>query len=249
MFPVVHESRKQARDYAADLFHSVDPDYKVPDAPTYTSENFATGLRNRELPDVVTPSFNRVVITTVERHTEDSANRVLQDASEDDPLLDGWARVHLGPGAPCSFCRMLISRGPVYEKETAGFAAHDHCKCIPYPVKNRDHWDGMSTAKAYYREYLEATKGFKGADALNAYRRYVYDSDNPRGQYGKQREEKKNPESKSFKTRRAELETELAAAKRQAEVNDNLPDTPYRKRMAKVFRERIAELEKKIKQS
>lgn len=43
-----------------------------------------------------------------------------------------WARV--SDGAPCAFCAMLVSRGPVYTDQTVGFRAHDGCGCSVRPV-------------------------------------------------------------------------------------------------------------------
>lgn len=49
-----------------------------------------------------------------------------------DPAADGWRRVARGGG--CPFCRMLVGRGDVYRKDTAGFASHEHCHCVAAPA-------------------------------------------------------------------------------------------------------------------
>ncbi|HEU5223443.1 MAG TPA: hypothetical protein VFU07_07155 [Candidatus Lumbricidophila sp.] len=43
----------------------------------------------------------------------------------------GWRRVSSGG---CAFCRMLADRDVVYGKNTARFAAHEHCNCSAAPV-------------------------------------------------------------------------------------------------------------------
>lgn len=66
----------------------------------------------------------------------------------------GYARVST-TGRPCSFCAMLISRGPVYKSVESGFYKsspsepglkekyHDDCKCQIYPVHNQDQWESV----------------------------------------------------------------------------------------------------------
>ena len=43
----------------------------------------------------------------------------------------GFSRI--SDGRPCAFCAMLVSRGPVYTADTAGFRAHNGCGCMPRP--------------------------------------------------------------------------------------------------------------------
>jgi hypothetical protein len=89
-----------------------------------------------------------------------------------DRALLGWARV-CHSKAPCAFCRMLRSRGPVYTKETGGFKAHDHCRCTAEPVYSTNPtWpDGAQEDRALWNE---VTAGYHGNEALNAFRRAVY---------------------------------------------------------------------------
>jgi len=86
----------------------------------------------------------------------------------------GWVRVT--DGNPCAFCRMLASRGPVYKKSgsisTGDFKAHPKCACVAKPVySEEDPWPGKG--EKFRQEWDEATAGFSGNDALNAYRRYI----------------------------------------------------------------------------
>ena len=81
----------------------------------------------------------------------------------------GWQRV--GAEAPCAFCLMLISRGPVYKgQSTADFESHDNCQCAAEPV--------MSEAAAWtsQAEQARATWDQVAAgdrDPLNALRRHL----------------------------------------------------------------------------
>jgi hypothetical protein len=68
--------------------------------------------------------------------------------SERDPNVRGWARV--SDGAPCAFCAMLVSRGPVYSAGTVGFRAHDRCGCSVRVVPMNDPTKGWGLdARAY----------------------------------------------------------------------------------------------------
>lgn len=95
----------------------------------------------------------------------------------------GWARVTSGD--PCTFCRSLAARGPVYKSErSAGFEAHDHCSCsaeIVYPGPSAR---GGATAQAeeFQSEFTQAQAWARSSgtmssgtsnDALNNYRRWM----------------------------------------------------------------------------
>lgn len=56
--------------------------------------------------------------------------------SRSDDRARGFARI--SDGSPCSFCAMLVSRGPVYTSSTAGFDTHDGCGCLPRPFYGYD---------------------------------------------------------------------------------------------------------------
>lgn len=64
---------------------------------------------------------------------------IIETVAKDKTAL-GWARAT--SGAPCAFCAMLASRGPVYKTKTSaggeGHRYHDSCNCIPEPVYHRD---------------------------------------------------------------------------------------------------------------
>ncbi|WIC90154.1 hypothetical protein SEA_VROOMVROOM_4 [Arthrobacter phage VroomVroom] len=57
----------------------------------------------------------------------DGGREMLVEASRRDPNVQGWARI--SDGSSCSFCAMLVSRGPVYGERTVAFRSHDRCGC------------------------------------------------------------------------------------------------------------------------
>lgn len=109
-----------------------------------------------------------------------------------DDAVKGYIRVT--DEDPCSFCAVLASRGIVYKKSSfsgvnrrtgeafkvnprlAGLSldeakVHDNCACQiePVLVRNAHAWPGR--AREFQRLWYEATKGYGGKDALNAFRR------------------------------------------------------------------------------
>jgi hypothetical protein len=85
-----------------------------------------------------------------------------------DTEAKAWARVP-EPGA-CSFCALLATRGAVYKKDTAGFKAHDHCKCHVEPVFGK--YEPTAEIRQWEADYAAATKGVRGSKNLQiAWRR------------------------------------------------------------------------------
>jgi hypothetical protein len=139
------------------------------------------------------------VIQRVSKEVENGGRRTIlrpiQDEEKRDPVVKGWARVATGRET-CGFCMMLISRGPVYfSAEDAGLDLddtsalelidegdaealneamkrwHPGCDCKVVPVFDRKNWAGRDAYLRAERLWIEATKGYKGRDALNALRR------------------------------------------------------------------------------
>ena len=111
---------------------------------------------------------------------------------ERDTRALGWVRATSGD--PCTFCRMLASRGPVYRSEnSAGFEPHDHCACMPEVVYRgkQDTSVGTGAATAAYADEYKTAQAWARAsgtmsqdtsnNALNNYRRWL---DNGRPQPG-----------------------------------------------------------------
>lgn len=87
---------------------------------------------------------------------------------EQDPKALGYERV--GSGSPCSFCLMLISRGPVYSTaRSSEFKSHGNCSCTGELVYER----GLSPSSDLADDWKDVTAGLSGKDARNAWRRHV----------------------------------------------------------------------------
>lgn len=80
--------------------------------------------------------------------------------------IAGYRRVTAGNA--CAFCAMLASRGAVYSKRTADFAAHDHCRCTPEPLYEVE--DDPPAVLALREQWNQATAGLSGGAALAAFR-------------------------------------------------------------------------------
>ena len=129
--------------------------------------------------------------------------RPVTDPDEEvhDPEVKGWARVATGRET-CGFCMMLVSRGPVYfSAEDAGLDLddtsalelieagdeealneamkrwHPGCDCKVVPVFDRADWAGRDAYLKAEKLWIEATRGYKGKDALNALRRALESGD------------------------------------------------------------------------
>jgi len=104
-------------------------------------------------------------------------------AVDRDPRALGWARVTSGD--PCTFCRTLASRGPVYKSEkSADFEAHDHDACMPEAVFRGEQDSGLAVEQSekYLREYRTAQEWARTSgtmsegtsnNQLNNYRRWL----------------------------------------------------------------------------
>lgn len=94
-------------------------------------------------PDPAT-AFARIEGGT-QRTVADGHRLTVVENTKRDPRAKGWRRV--GDGSSCAFCRLLISRGAVYSKDTVTFKSHDHCGCSAAPS-----WDeGATVSTLAYR--------------------------------------------------------------------------------------------------
>lgn len=111
-------------------------------------------------------------------------------------LVRGWARVATGKET-CGWCWMLVSRGPVYSSAKAAGSRlddrdalqtvgadlfnpkehmnqwHEGCDCKIVPVFRLESWEGRDRYLAAQELWYKATKGYRGQDAVNAFRRAV----------------------------------------------------------------------------
>lgn len=115
---------------------------------------------------------------TVTRMVLAGGRDTIVESVKADPAALGWLRVT--GTQPCTFCRMLAGRGPVYKSDTAGFQAHDHCTCAGEPYYPGAEWPGLG--KQFRDEYNQAVREARAAgdlrrgtdnDLLNAYRRFL----------------------------------------------------------------------------
>lgn len=87
-----------------------------------------------------------------------------------DEQATGYQRV-LNSTKPCAFCAMLASRGAVYKagRYPPRTEYHDHCACTAIPLfqgsKQHQH------AQFYAALWAESTKGLRGKQAVNAFRK------------------------------------------------------------------------------
>lgn len=113
---------------------------------------------------------------------------LLHRASAADPRTVGWARVT--DADPCAWCAMLASRGAVYRSRAAAEVKgrtgrntppvdpedleryHNQCHCQVVPIYSRTGWL-PEQGRAFRELWDEATDGYTGQDAINAYRRAI----------------------------------------------------------------------------
>jgi hypothetical protein len=106
------------------------------------------------------------MLRSAKRRILDAPRRRIIELSERDDQARGWTRV--SDGNPCSFCAMLIGRGPVYGEGTADFEAHDGCGCSAAPVFRNDRTGGWNDDSRRMRDLYDASTddaaGFWRAD-------------------------------------------------------------------------------------
>lgn len=85
-------------------------------------------------------------------------------AVAEDQQATGWVRI--AAANACAFCRMLAQRGPVYTEGTAGFQAHDHCKCVAAPIFEGEAWEPDERVQRWRSQYQQASR-MKGNTLAN----------------------------------------------------------------------------------
>lgn len=118
-------------------------------------------------------------VSTVTRHVKSGARQELVGLSLVDDEAEGWARTSGGTSA-CSFCLMLIGRGPVYKSRDSAAGGrsgsaryHNRCDCVSVPVFNRNQFPGRAEYLRARELWNDSTKGKNGKDALSAFRTAV----------------------------------------------------------------------------
>lgn len=109
------------------------------------------------------------------RHVKTASRRAITGLTLVDGDVKGWARSS-GGTTSCSFCLMLIGRGPVYRtRQSAGdmMRYHNRCDCIVVPVFNKNRFPGRSEWLDASDMWSQATVGKTGKGALMAFRSHV----------------------------------------------------------------------------
>lgn len=99
--------------------------------------------------------------------------------SIDDKRAIGWARYDPIPGT-CSWCLMLISRGPTYKSADSAGADlapsekwHTGCTCEAVQVFSKDNFEGRDQWLQSSQLWKDVTKGLSGKKAMAAFRAAV----------------------------------------------------------------------------
>jgi hypothetical protein len=120
-------------------------------------------------------TFGRIVLG--------GGRKTIEQAVAADRRALGWMRAT--SGSPCTFCRMLASRGATYKTErSADFKPHDHCSCTPEPLyeetdvtrgaaaRGEEFSQEYQRAQAWARANGTMSQGTSN-NALNNYRRWL----------------------------------------------------------------------------
>lgn len=128
----------------------------------YTAWRLARG----DDPDALMRAAKTAMLGSAKRQVLNASRERLIERRKTDPNIRGWARV--SDGAPCAFCAMLVSRGPVYSEHSVRFQAHDRCGCSVRLVTYRDDSGGWAEDAKRYRDMWERFGG--GAEGLPGFR-------------------------------------------------------------------------------
>ncbi|WP_338601646.1 hypothetical protein [Saccharopolyspora sp. SCSIO 74807] len=185
MYDLVDDARRESAKAAREFFDSqwnaeFDQDPPDVDLPAYRTEWFEAAMQPLK-PQLTSRNSPRDAIHRASqiatKEAENGGRRTVIRAVDDNSRLIGWARYDPEPPT-CGFCLMLISRGPVYKtRRTAGDQQlwHPGCTCKAVPVFSRDQWEGRDQYLDADRLWREATRGWSGKNAINAFRRAVED--------------------------------------------------------------------------
>lgn len=108
----------------------------------------------------------------VGRHVDQAGREYVARASSADNIR--FARYD-PYGETCAFCRLLVSRGPVYLSQVSGaFQSHPMCTCVAVPVfdPNGD-WPGKQQYLDAEQLYVQSTADVSGDEKLRAFRAAV----------------------------------------------------------------------------
>lgn len=109
--------------------------------------------QHADAPDVIA-RFIEDLAASASRHVKSASRDLVTDTARLNRA--GWARQLTGAES-CAFCAMLVSRGPMYSKETVNFQTHNHCDCTATLVRNAgDDYPGKEQARVLAGLYRAA---------------------------------------------------------------------------------------------
>lgn len=173
VFPFLASTRQEFRNLAREVYEAergaalpgADP-IPMPALREFTRERLEQALQKNlpEIGEYVTEHHATTLSHALEQQARDGDRDQLVAYVHADHEAVGWARIDPQPPT-CSFCTMLISRGPVYKTaKTAGKrnAYHRGCTCVAVPIWDAEaEWAGKDT----YREANELYTAARGDQA------------------------------------------------------------------------------------
>ncbi len=105
----------------------------------------------------------------VQRHVLGGGRRVVAESAGRDGRSGGWRRVT--DADPCTFCAMLVTRGPVYHSKAAAMGLtkyHDKCGCGVEIVYGK--WRPTKQEQAYIDAYDKAADAAAAEDGVRTYK-------------------------------------------------------------------------------
>lgn len=169
LLPVVLQARDASRTLALTYYADERARHVTGQSTPVSAPHYELAGLERELRRTLAgPNPAADAAASVVRHVEQAGRETITTQAKADPKAKAWARRATGRET-CSFCLVLVSRGPVYQN--ADFRAHNNCDCVAVPVFDVDNWPGRDEYLAALKSWDDATKGKSGDDALNAFRR------------------------------------------------------------------------------
>lgn len=114
------------------------------------------------------------------RHVQNGGRDLVDSAVVNDSLAVGYIRVT--SGAPCAFCAMLASRGPVYKSDSFSKSdvrftgpgehkVHDGCGCTIRPLYGKSSSNWTDEALKFEQIWVADAAQYSGRAAINAFAR------------------------------------------------------------------------------
>lgn len=182
VYDLVSTQRSVSTQLARAYYASLAPSGRTPPvpAPDYTAEmtQKSLGRVQQSWTDATAPQRAELAArgaAIAVRHVEQAGRETVVQATREDGAK--WARYDSKPPC-CSWCTLMISRGPVYlSAETGGFLAHDFDTCSVEPVFPGRDWHGRKQYEAANAFYTEHAAGSQ--DQVKALRRAIGELGSP----------------------------------------------------------------------